>query len=188
MRPLEVPCFPITKLAKAKVGGKTTVDRERKEGREKANHKDEYRAARKGGESGHVSIFLLPCFVPFERESDIINVMDVGRSHAEIKLKRCMIEYLHWNLEGAPLSKKCYRAIVLRPFDHSDSPASPSPPVGRIILSVCAVEHSGGRAGQRARAGRGRGNEDEWMELPREREEREGERERRVFQRGTPQR
>ena len=31
MRPLEVPCFPITKLAKAKVGGKTKVDKERKE-------------------------------------------------------------------------------------------------------------------------------------------------------------
>ena len=37
--PLEALCFPITKLAKAKVGGKTKVDRERMEGREKANHK-----------------------------------------------------------------------------------------------------------------------------------------------------
>ena len=37
--PLEALCFPITKLAKAKVGGKTKVDRERREGREKANHK-----------------------------------------------------------------------------------------------------------------------------------------------------
>ena len=87
---------------------------------------------------------------------------------------RCMIEYLHWNLEGAPLSKKCYRAIVLQPYacdatrttNHSDSPASPSPPVELFYPFVQWSIQAGGRA--RAGGGRGR-NEDEWLELPRER-------------------
>ena len=90
------------------------------------------------------------------------------------EVMRCMIEYLHWNLEGAPLSKKCYRVIVLQPYacdatrttNHSDSLASPSPPVELFYPFVQWSIQAGGRA--RAGGGRGR-NEDEWLELPRER-------------------